>query len=162
MRMKLLAAMFGTFLVAGTAYAGPVPGGPDSDGDTVEDAFDNCTGVVNASQTDSDHNGCGDDCQANIDCDWTSNAAGPHTPDLTVGAADFGLLRMQLGNSVPIGTLGDCAGAPVTNGPDGVTGSADFGKLRMTLGNSLPSGGGPSGITTAQCDPSTCTCTPAP
>jgi len=38
MRIGLLALALGAFLVASQAYAGPVPGGPDNDGDTVEDA----------------------------------------------------------------------------------------------------------------------------
>ena len=142
MKVRLLAMAFGFFLVAGTAYAGPAPGGADTDGDTVEDAFDNCTGVVNASQTDADHNGCGDACTANIACDANG--------DTSVGATDFNILRMNFGMSVPTGTLGDC------NPEDGLVGSTDFNALRMQFGNTV----GPSGITTAQCDNTTCRCTP--
>lgn len=149
MRLKLMAATFGMFLVAGTAYAGPLPGGADTDGDTVEDAFDNCTAVSNASQTDTDHDGCGDTCSQNIDCDING--------DTTVGNVDFVQLRMNFGNSVPPGTQGDCA-----TPNDGLVANNDFVLLRMTFGNSRPAGAGPSGITTAQCNPALCTCTPAP
>jgi hypothetical protein len=149
MRLKLMAATFGMFLVAGTAYAGPLPGGADTDGDTVENAFDNCTNTSNATQTDTDHDGCGDTCSQNIDCD--------NSGDTAVGTADFNTLRMNFGNSVTPGTSGDCA-VPF----DGVVGTADFNQLRMTFGNSRPAGAGPSGITTAQCNTALCTCTPAP
>ena len=67
MKTGLLALTFGFFLVVGLpllATAGPTPGGADSDGDTVEDAFDNCTSVANAGQEDADHDGCGDVCGA--------------------------------------------------------------------------------------------------
>jgi len=142
MKIRLLAMAFGFFLVAGTAYAGPVPGGADTDGDTVEDAFDNCMNSVNPSQTDTDHNGCGDACTADIACDFTG--------DKIVGSGDFVILRMNFGASVTPGTSGDCS--PV----DGLVGSSDFVKLRMTFSNTV----GPSGITTAQCDTSSCRCTP--
>ena len=48
MKAGLIALTFGFFLVAGlplAATAGPTPGGADGDGDTVEDAFDNCTTI---------------------------------------------------------------------------------------------------------------------
>jgi hypothetical protein len=149
MKLKLLVLMFGIFLAAGTAYAGPVPGGADTDGDTVEDAFDNCTAVSNASQTDTDHDACGDSCSNNILCDING--------DTVVGNTDFVQLRMAFGNAVPPGTGGDCA---VPN--DGIVGNSDFVLLRMTFGNARPSGAGPSGITTAQCNTALCQCTPAP
>jgi len=142
MKLRLLAVAFGFFLVAGTAYAGPVPGGADTDGDGVENAFDNCTVVINSSQTDTDHNGCGDSCTQDIVCDVNGDTA--------VNTPDFNTLRMNFGNSVPPGTLGDCGDQ------DGTVGTPDFTRMRMTFGNST----GPSGITTAQCDPSTCICTP--
>jgi len=142
MREGLFALCLGLLVAAGSAYAGPVPGGADGDGDTVEDAFDNCSMIANADQTDTDHNGCGDSCTANIACDANG--------DTSVGATDFAILRMQFGNSVPAGTLGDC------NPVDGVVGATDFAALRMQFGNTV----GPSGITTAQCDPSSCRCTP--
>jgi hypothetical protein len=149
MTLKLMAATFGMLLAAGTAYAGPLPGGADTDGDTVENAFDNCTNTANAPQTDTDHDGCGDSCSQNIDCDING--------DTSVGAGDFATLRMQFNNMVPPGTLGDCA-SPL----DGVVGANDFALLRMTFNNSRPAGAGPSGITTAQCNTALCTCTPAP
>ena len=142
MKVRLLAMAFGFFLVAGTAYAGPVPGGPDTDGDTVENAFDNCRDTPNAPQADTDHNGCGDSCTTNIQCDING--------DTSVGTADFNILRMNFGNAVPPGTLGDCGDQ------NGVVATPDFNFLRMTFGNST----GPSGISTAQCEPTTCRCTP--
>lgn len=141
MKIRLLAMAFGFFLVAGTAYAGPVPGGADTDGDTVENAFDNCVDIANASQTDTDHNGCGDSCTQNITCDANG--------DTSVGAQDFTILRMQFGNTPPANITADCNG-------DTSVGSQDFTILRMQFGNTV----GPSGITTAQCDPTSCRCTP--
>jgi len=142
MKVRLLAMAFGLFLVAGTAYAGPTPGGPDTDGDTVENAFDNCRDAPNAPQTDTDHNGCGDTCSSDIACDVNG--------DTSVNTPDFNTLRMNFGNPVPPGTLGDCGDA------NGTVGTPDFNRMRMTFGNS----NGPSGITTAQCTPSSCRCTP--
>ena len=141
MKVRLLAMAFGFFLATGTAYAGPAPGGPDTDGDTVENAFDNCTTVSNPTQTDVNHNGCGDACTANISCDANG--------DTSVGAQDFTILRMQFGNSAPSPISADCNG-------DTSVGSTDFAQLRMQFGNTV----GPSGITTAQCDPGSCRCTP--
>ena len=141
MKVKLLAMAFGFFLVTGTAYAGPLPGGPDNDADGVENAFDNCRNVVNPAQTDTDHNACGDACTADIVCDVNGDTA--------VGLADFNTLRMNFGNAVPSGTLGDCS--PV----DGSVLLADFNRLRMNFGNQV----GPSGISTAQCTgPPSCQC----
>jgi hypothetical protein len=142
MKVRLLAMAFGFFLVTGTAYAGPVPGGLDSDGDTVENAFDNCVNASNAPQTDTDHNGCGNTCTQDITCDVNG--------DTSVLVGDFNTLRMNFGNTVPAGTQGDCS--PV----DGSVLVTDFNRLRMNFGNTT----GPSGITTAQCDPSSCRCTP--
>jgi hypothetical protein len=141
--MKVVHLVFtlALLLVAAGATAGPLPGGADSDGDTVEDAFDNCADIANASQTDTDHNGCGDACSANISCDANG--------DTSVGAQDFTILRMQFGNTPPANISADCNG-------DTSVGSQDFSILRMQFGNTV----GPSGITTAQCDPSGCRCTP--
>jgi len=149
MKVRLLALTFGFILAAGGAWAGPTPGGADSDSDGVENAFDNCTAASNTSQTDTDHNGCGDTCTRL--CNWNVPADG------VVGVPDFLVLGMNFGmTGVVPGTLGDCAGAPVTNAPDGAVGIPDFLQLGMTFGQS----NGASGITNAQCTPSTCLCTP--
>jgi hypothetical protein len=44
------------------AIAGPTPGGADTDGDGVANAFDNCTTIANGNQADVDHDGCGNVC----------------------------------------------------------------------------------------------------
>jgi hypothetical protein len=143
MKVRLLAMAFGFFLATGTAYAGPTPGGADTDGDTVENAFDNCTTVSNANQADSDHNGCGNACTASITCD----AAGDM--NLVVGSGDQAVIGMNFGMSVSPGTSGDC-------NMDGAVGAGDLAAFGMEFGNMV----GPSGITNAQCDPATCLCTP--
>jgi hypothetical protein len=142
MKVRLLAVAFGFSLVAGTAYAGPLPGGADTDGDTVENAFDNCTVVPNANQADTDHNGCGDACTKPIQCDMTGDKA-VGTPDTLILGMNFGM------TGVPVHTLGDC-------NSDGAVGTPDVLILGMEFGNTV----GPSGITTAQCNPATCICTP--
>lgn len=143
MKVRLLAMVFGLFLVAGSAYAGPLPGGTDTDGDTVENAFDNCRLISNASQTDTNHNGCGDACTAPITCDINGDKA--------VGTGDFLTQKANFGMTVPIGTLGDCQAVP-----NGSVGTPDFLALKAQFGNKV----GPSGITTAQCNTATCQCTP--
>jgi len=145
MKIRLLALAFGFFLVGGTAYAGPTPGGADTDSDTVEDVFDNCTAVVNPTQTDTDHNGCGDACTQPITCDANGDTA--------VGAPDQIIIGANFGMTVPIGTLGDCR-APAPG--DGTVGAPDL----VGVGSEFLNMVGPSGITTAQCDPSSCICTP--
>lgn len=139
MKVKLLALAFGFFLVAGAAYAGPLPGGPNADGDSVEDAFDNCTVIPNDAQSDTDHDGCGNFCDADRDQDGTAGIS-----DL-VGCSDtFGTACAPYGPSCC-----DLDG-------DGVVGIYD---LVYTSDNfQLPTGTGPSGITTAQCNPSLCDC----
>jgi hypothetical protein len=72
MKISLMALVAGFCLVVGlplAATAGPTPGGPDTDADTVEDAFDNCVTDANPAQKDLDHDGCGDAC----DCDYDQN-----------------------------------------------------------------------------------------
>jgi hypothetical protein len=72
MKLKLMTLAFGFCLVVGlplAAMAGPTPGGTDTDGDGVEDSFDNCTARVNPGQGDTDHDGCGDFCDFDFNND---------------------------------------------------------------------------------------------
>jgi len=125
------------------AGAGPTPGGADSDSDGVQNAFDNCRDWPNPSQTDSNHDGCGDACTASIRCDFSGNA--------TVGLEDFLTIGMNFGMAVtPPGTEGDC------DPGDGFVGLPDFLVMASEFGHTV----GPSGITNAQCDPTRCRCTP--
>jgi len=74
MKKSLIALIAGFCLVVGlplVATAGPTPGGPDTDLDGVEDAFDNCVDDANPEQKDLDHDACGDRC----DCDYDNNGA---------------------------------------------------------------------------------------
>ena len=139
MKVRLLAVAFSFFLAAGTAIAGPTAPSGDTDGDGVENAFDNCTNVGNTTQADTNHDGCGDSCS--VTCDFTG--------DKTVGSSDFNILRANFGMNVTPGTNGDCDGT-------GVVGSPDFNLLRAQFGMST----GPSGITTKQCNTASCLCTP--
>ena len=125
MKVSLMALTFGLFLVVGlplASWAGPLPGGADTDGDTVEDAFDNCTATSNASQADKDHDGCGNAC----DCDITG--------DGVVGVPDYLALTAAFGAGG--GGPTDCSGDTVTGVPD-----------YLTLSSSFGGSPGPSGIT---------------
>jgi hypothetical protein len=150
--------------VAGTANAGPAPGGTDTDGDGIEDAFDNCLLVSNPDQADTDTesfpsppfvpdihgfpaDGCGDACQPHVTCDTQPAGA----PDFKVGGAEFSALLNQFGNVCPplpaASCTADCTGDNKVGGPD-------FAGVLQQFGNEV----GPTGITTAQCDPATCPC----
>ena len=130
MKVRLIALACGILLAVGlplAASAGPTPSGPDTDGDTVEDAFDNCTNSSNPGQEDIDHDGCGDACDKGpITADGTG--------DTIVGVPDFGLLSAQFGSNT--GGSADFTG-------DTIVGVPDFGLLSAEFGNFI----GPSGIT---------------
>ena len=139
MRIKLLALTFGIILAAGTAYAGPLPGGADTDLDGVEDAFDNCEASANASQSDTDHDGCGNFC----DFDF-NNSGVTDINDVVLGAGQFG----------------PCPAPPAAcqcdfNG-DGTCAIGEVVEIAGQFGQQP----GPSGITTAQCDTALCDCGP--
>jgi hypothetical protein len=148
MKVRLMALLFIISLVLGlplAASAGPASG-VDTDLDGVQDPFDNCTFVPNAGQADADHDGCGDACTASITCDATGDTA--------VGVPDFQALGAQFGAECDVfdpghGCTADCTG-------DQKVGVPDFQAFGNEFGNKV----GESGITTAQCNPSTCICTP--
>jgi len=129
MKFKLMALLAGFCLVVGlpfAAMAGPTPGGADTDSDGVENAFDNCSSLSNASQKDADHDGCGDLCDG--DFDQTGNA----------GLGDFGALKNSFGANT-----GQPAYNAITDmNCDGNVGIADFGLFKNEFGGSP----GPSGV----------------
>jgi hypothetical protein len=138
MKVSLFAIAFGFFLAVGfplSAMAGPTPGGTDGDGDTVEDAFDNCLTASNSNQNDTDHDGCGDVCDTLL-CDLTN--------DGTQSSGDFVALSVDFGCTAGVGNCsGDCTG-------DGTTSSGDFVALSLDYGKA----NGPSGITNPSKGPS--------
>jgi hypothetical protein len=132
MKVKLMALLAGFCLVVGlplAAMAGPTPGGADTDGDGVENAFDNCSSTSNASQKDVDHDACGDLCDVDFDQNGTS------------GASDFLSFKTAFGSST---------GSPAYNAVtdmdcNGTVGASDFLLFKSGFGK-VP---GPSGITNA-------------
>ena len=125
------------------AYAGPTPGGADSDGDGVDDAFDNCITVANADQADLDHDACGDVCDPTTTCDIDNDGA--------VGLPDFVIYVRQVGNDCNTFPSLNCSGDCELT-PDNIVGIPDFIVLIHQLGNV----NGPSGITNASRDLAEC------
>ena len=116
-------AITGWVLTIETIVATPPP---DVDSDGVADSADNCTLVANPAQQDADNDGYGNLCDGDLD-----NSG-------TVTTADFGLLRLVLGQ--PASASATAAAADI-NGSGTVT-TADFGLLRARLGIAP----GPSGL----------------
>jgi len=132
-RLTMSAVGIGLMLALGMplgALAGPTPGGADTDGDGVENGFDNCSATVNAGQEDTDHDGCGNVCDLLL-CDINQDGG--------VTSTDFTLLKMCFGKAASCNPAADC------NNDGGIT-SADFTLLKMEFGKS---GTGPSGLPAA-------------
>lgn len=145
MKVRLLALLFALSLAFGlpiAASAGPATGS-DTDGDGVLDPFDNCTDEPNAGQQDGNHDGCGDACTQEIECDANG--------DTVVGVSDFTILSNEFSNDCNVNPGLTCAAD--CNGDD-VVGVSDFTILSNEFGNKV----GDSGITTAQCDKTICRC----
>jgi len=111
---RLFAA--GLFSVAALAGAQPI----DRDGDGVPDALDNCVDVPNTNQRDSNNNGFGDACDADINGDGRVNAI------------DLGLLRAAFATRD--------AAADVDG--NGIVNSLDLALVRRRFGKAP----GPSGL----------------
>lgn len=78
MKISLMALVAGFCLVVGlplAATAGPTPGGANSDGDSVENFFDNCYLDSNPDQKDVDHDGCGNVCDSDGNNDGLVDAS---------------------------------------------------------------------------------------
>jgi len=139
MKVKLTALLAGFCLVVGlplAAMAGPTPGGADTDGDGVENAFDNCTTRANPTQKDVDHDACGDTCDGDFDQNGTA------------GLTDFGILKSAFTKTT--GQPGYNAAADMDC--NGVVGLTDFGAFK----NEFTTTAGPSGITNAGRNPTAC------
>lgn len=139
MKVSLFSMACGFFLAVGfplAASAGPLPGGADTDGDTVEDAFDNCSADSNSNQNDADHDGCGDACDALL-CDLTG--------DGKQGTPDFIILSGTWLCGPPDTCAGDCTDDGKVGTPDFINLSADWNKSN-----------GPSGITNPSRDTAVC------
>ncbi len=123
-----IVASFQVAADSGTTY-GPNGVPMDIDADGVPDLSDNCVLVANPTQLDTDTDGYGNICDADL------NNSG------TVTTADFGLLRSVLGQPASFNAT---AAAADMNGSGTVT-TADFGLRRARLGTPP----GPSGLVCA-------------
>ncbi len=121
--LSLLAALL-LLLAPATSFGGATLG--DSDGDGIDDLFDNCRDVSNVSQTDTDSDGCGNACDGDFDQDGAAagtdfftflsclgSAVGPGAgpaddptcaesdcdDDLAVAGSDFFCFLAQLGGT---------------------------------------------------------------
>jgi hypothetical protein len=115
MKLGLFASMLALALAVGipsASFAGPNLG--DSDGDGIDDLFDNCTDIPNAVQIDVDGDGCGNPCDAD------------YTQDGLIGGPDFLIFRADFGTSAP-GLVTDHNGDDIVGGPDFLTFRAGFG-----------------------------------
>ncbi|MFK7888538.1 MAG: thrombospondin type 3 repeat-containing protein, partial [Gammaproteobacteria bacterium] len=89
-------------------YAGPGGDEPDTDGDGVIDSQDNCTNVANIAQTDSNADGFGNECDADLNNDcvvnvvdlgilrsvfFSANADADFNGDGVVNVVDLGMMR---------------------------------------------------------------------
>jgi len=95
----------------------------DTDGDTIDDLFDNCIGQFNPDQLDENENGLGDACD-----EPSADATG----DGLVGAPDFIILSGQFGSTT--GGSADFTGDGVVGAPDFILLSGQFGEIPPSAG----------------------------
>jgi hypothetical protein len=120
MRLNVITLACALLLAFGLSFgvgAGPVV---DGDGDGIVDSLDNCSGVANTTQCDTDLDGYGNICDAD-----TNN-------DYGVGPPDFGKFALAFGSTNELNDF-NC---------DGGVGPFDFGVFATAFGG-FP---GPSGL----------------
>ena len=128
MKVSWLVLTLGFFLVVGMPYAamgGSVPG-VDVDGDSISDNVDNCLGLINPTQDDDDHDGCGNECDDSLlEADFDGSGV--------VGAGDFGILSGNWNTSPGVPGCAPTCGITYRHLGDadgsGVIGAGDFGVL---------------------------------
>src|SRR5262245_18635691 len=159
---SLVASSFGTAMVLGLAVtAWAQPGDQDGDGipddvdncpvtfnpsqtnsdvasdppgDPFGDACDNCRDVCNLLQIDTNGDGCGNQCDADVNPRPTS--------DGIVAIPDYGEVLFRLGKTVPpaspdldfTGLPDSACGALGITLPDGIVGLSDYGFMIARLG----------------------------
>lgn len=149
MKERLLSLVLGLLLIVGlplAVMAGPAPGGPDTDNDGVEDAFDNCTTISNAGQEDSDHDACGDACPPGA-----GDLVADFTGDTIVGGPDYLILGSNWGSTAGTQPTGDATGDTIIGGPDYLVLGANWGATYTSYACN-----GPSGITNSSRETATC------
>lgn len=115
---------FMAHVIGGIEYAAGLTAPPDSDGDGIADDADNCLQAANADQRDTDSDGYGNVCDADLNGDCRINATdlgllrsaffgpGPHADfdgDGVVNAVDLGVLRAQFFGAPGPAAAGACA-----------------------------------------------------
>jgi Bacterial Ig-like domain/Thrombospondin type 3 repeat len=106
---------------ANTSFSFTTGANPDTDGDGVPNATDNCPTVANPAQTDTDGDGIGDACDPDIDNDGVANAGDNCPSTSNPGQAD--LDGDGIGDACDPDIDGDGVGNAVDNCPS--TSNAD-------------------------------------
>ena len=131
MRVSVLTILMAFLLAAGIPFgvmAGPAP---DTDNDTVPDAVDNCLTTANAPQCDTDADGYGNLCDADVNADGV------------IDVADYPAIDNNIGDTAPFVV----PGADINC--DGTVDIADYPGIDNNIGGAPgPSGLWCAGVTT--------------
>ena len=120
-----------TVALIGLPMAGFAGIAVDTDGDGVVDVMDNCSAKANASQNDSNGDGCGNRCDQDV------------TNDGFVAIGDFSQLALNFGSTVPPASPDLDLDEP----PDHLIAIADFSQMSLNFGGTPGPSGTVSGTT---------------